>query len=324
MENETNQRIFNVQKLLYDSEKAQGRSANFKRATTLLNEARHNYSHVSLGHGVHNIEYAIKLLNVANNKTEQAWAAMDKGHKPEEFKTTMTCTSLCHVGMEKRTVPFNEITFSHQTHASRLGMKCSYCHSPRENHGKTYLKNCANCHHGKEGKKVGCGDCHASVRKLLEGKGGLGVKEKPSSKLGVVQCVECHKGVASKKKDPFDTLKKNCMECHDQSYGEMAVRWKTKNEELLKKIVPKLERVKDEIDKVEKRGGHTFVFRKLYGEAEFNYLLAKKGNGIHNIEYTEELLEFANRRLDEANQELAKKKQEVPQGKMISPTSRKK
>ena len=142
--------------------------------------------------------------------------------------------------------------------------------------------------------------------------------------MGVVQCVECHKGVASKKKDPFDTLKKNCMECHDQSYGEMAVRWKTKNEELLKKIVPKLERVKDEIDKVEKRGGHTFVFRKLYGEAEFNYLLAKKGNGIHNIEYTEELLEFANRRLDEANQELAKKKQEVPQGKMISPTSRKK
>jgi tRNA(Phe) wybutosine-synthesizing methylase Tyw3 len=113
------------------------------------------------------------------------------------------------------------------------------------------------------------------------------------------------------------------MECHDQSYGEMAVRWKTTSEELLKKVGQKMGRVKEEIDKVEKRGGHTFVFRKLYGEAEFNYLLAKKGNGIHNVDYAEELLEMANRRLDEATQQLAKRKQEATQGKMIIPTSRK-
>jgi tRNA(Phe) wybutosine-synthesizing methylase Tyw3 len=93
---------------------------------------------------------------------------------------------------------------------------------------------------------------------------------------------------------------------------------------VLKKVVPKLDRVKEEIDKIEKRGGHTFVFRKLYGEAEFNYQLAKKGNGIHNPEYTEELIEIANLRLDEANQQLAKRKHEVTQGKMISSGSKKK
>ena len=103
----------------------------------------------------------------------------------------------------------------------------------------------------------------------------------------------------------------------------MAVRWKTTSDERLKKVTPKLDQVKEEIEKVEKRGGHTFVFRKLYGEAEFNYQLAKKGNGIHNPEYTEELIETANRRLDEANQQLAKRRQEVNQGKMISPISRK-
>ena len=78
---------------------------------------------MNLGRGVHNIEYAIKLLNVANNKTEQALAALDKNYKPEELKTNMTCTSLCHVGIEKRTVPFNDIKFSHETHAAGLGMK---------------------------------------------------------------------------------------------------------------------------------------------------------------------------------------------------------
>ena len=324
MENDTNQRIFTTQKTLYDLEKAQGSSPGFRKAKTLLDESRHNYSHVLLGQGVHNIEYAIKLLNVANNKAEQALAAVDKNHKPQEFRTNITCTSLCHVGIERRTVPFNDIKFSHETHASGLGMKCSDCHSPRENHGKTYLKNCAGCHHGKEIQKVGCGDCHVNVKRLVEGKEGLGVKEKPSVKLGAVECIDCHKGVSSKKKDSLDTIKKRCIECHDEAYGEMALRWKTTSEEMLKKLVPRLAQIKEEIDKIDKRGGHTFVFRKLYGEAEFNYQLAKKGNGIHNIEYTEELIQFANRRLDEAAQQLAKTKQEVAQGKMISPGIRKK
>jgi hypothetical protein len=76
----------------------------------------------------------------------------------------------------------------------------------------------------------------------------------------------------------------------------------------LKKVSPKIDRVQEEIEKIDRRRGHTFVHRKLFGEAEFNYNLAKKGNGVHNLEYTEELLEFANHRLDEAMKQLAKRK----------------
>jgi hypothetical protein len=54
----------------------------------------------------------------------------------------------------------------------------------------------------------------------------------------------------------------------------------------------------------------------LYGEAELNYNLAKNGKGVHNLEYTEELLDFANHRLDEAIKQLAKRSQEVSQKKM--------
>ncbi|MDO9350667.1 MAG: cytochrome c3 family protein, partial [Deltaproteobacteria bacterium] len=243
-----------------------------------------------------------------NNKTEQVLAVLNKGYKPREFKTEITCTTLCHVGMEKRTVPFNDIKFSHETHVAGNGLKCSDCHSPRENHGKTFQKNCADCHHGKEVKKVKCEDCHISVKRLVQGKGGIGVKERPSSKLDVVECIDCHRGVVAKKKDTFDAIKKRCIECHDQSYGEMAGRWKATTAGLLKKVAPKIDKVKEEIGRLEVRGGHTFVYRKLYGEAEFNYNLAKKGNGVHNLEYTEELLEFANHRLDEAIRQFAPKK----------------
>jgi hypothetical protein len=88
----------------------------------------------------------------------------------------------------------------------------------------------------------------------------------------------------------------------------MVVRWKTASEDLLKQVGPKIDRVREEIEKIDRRRGHTFVYRKLFGEAEFNYNLAKKGNGVHNLEYTEELLEFANHRLDEAMKQLAKRK----------------
>jgi hypothetical protein len=307
-ENETNQRIFNAQKILYEFEKTKGGSADFKKAQAILNEARHNYSFVLLGRGVHNIEYTFKLLNAANNKTEQALAVIDKGYKPKEFQTQMTCTTLCHVGVEKRTVPFNDIRFSHETHSAGKGLKCSDCHAPRENHGKTFMKNCAECHHGEKIRKVRCEDCHVFVKRLVQGKGGIGVKELPSNKLDVVECIDCHRGILAKKKDIFDTVKKRCIECHDQSYGEMVVRWKATSEDLLKKLEPKMAKVKEGIDRIDRRRGHSFVYRKLFGEAELNYNLVKKGNGVHNLEYTEELLEFANNRLDEAIKQLSKKR----------------
>ena len=316
LRNETHQRIFSAQKLLFDLEKTQGGTKDFKRAQSLLNEARHNYSFVLLGNGVHNVEYTIKLLNVSNNKAEQALATLNKNYKAQELRTQITCTTLCHIGIEKRTVPFNDIRFSHETHVGGNGMKCSDCHSPRETHGKTFLKNCADCHHGREIKKVGCEDCHVSHKRMVQGKGGIGIPEKPSRHSDAVECVDCHQGVGKKKKDTLEAIKKRCIECHDQSYGETLARWKATAEESLRKLAPKLETVREGIDRVDRQGGHTFVYRKLFGEAEFNYNLAKAAKGVHNIEYSEALLNFSNRRLDEAIRQLAQKKQEVSLGKM--------
>ncbi len=305
---ETSQRIANAQRALQEVEKDRPRSSEFKKAQNLLNEALHNYNFVHLGKGAHNIEYAFKLLNVANNKAEQALAALDKNYRPRESKMEMTCTSLCHIGMEKRTVPFNDIKFSHQTHVLRKGMKCADCHSSREDHGKTFFKNCKDCHHGRQVRQPKCEECHVSVKRLVQGKGGIGLKERPSSKHQGIECTECHQGVLSKKKDNLDGIKKRCIECHDQTYGEKLDHWQKNVDALLKQVAPKLDQVREEIRKIEVRGGHTFVYRKPFGEAEFNYNLVKRGNGIHHPEFAEELLGVANNRLDEALKHLAKKK----------------
>lgn len=96
----------------------------------------------------------------------------------------------------------------------------------------------------------------------------------------------------------------------------MAIQWKATSQELLKRVSSKMDQVREEIDRIEIRGGRSFVYRKLYGDAEFNFNLVKKGDGVHNIEYAEELLKYADNRLDEALKQLAKGKKEVAQGKM--------
>jgi len=200
-------------------------------------------------------------------------------------------------------------------------MKCADCHSPRENHGKTFMKNCSTCHHGKGTKKVSCEDCHLPVKRIVNGKGGLEAKENPSVHAGAVECVDCHKGVLSKKKDTFETIQKSCIECHDQSHGEMALKWKKTSEELIKKISQKMDRVKGETERIERLGGRTFVYRKLYGDAELNYTLVRQGIGLHNLPYTEELLEIANQRLDQAIQQLAKRSKGVAEEKAAQKTA---
>jgi hypothetical protein len=149
----------------------------------------------------------------------------------------------------------------------------------------------------------------------MEGKGGIGIKDRPSNKLGVVACVDCHRGVASKKKDTYEAIKKRCVECHDESYGELVAQWKSTSEELLKKVSLKMTQVKEKIDRIELRRGHTSVYHKLYGDAEFNYNLVIKGNGVHNEEYAEELLEYADTRLDEALKQLSNGEKELAAGK---------
>jgi len=189
-----------------------------------------------------------------------------------------------------------------------MDMECLDCHSPREQHGKTYLKNCAECHHGEGEGKVTCGDCHPSVKRLFYGKTGIGVEDLPSVKADVVECVDCHRSIAEGQKSTFKAIKATCIECHDESYGKMAENWKATADDLRKSVQPKLKRVRNHIKRLEKKGQHTFAFTKLFGDAEYNVDLVSKGKGVHNLEYAEELIEAAKKNLDQIEPMLGRKK----------------
>ena len=305
--NEVNSRLFSVQRKLYEAEKRGVEKHRIKKAQNLINEARHNYTFSLMGKGVHNIEYALKLLNHAKNNTEEALALMEKGYRPKEYPTQYTCTGLCHVGLGERFVSFNEIHFPHEPHVG-MDLQCLECHSPREKHGETYLKNCAECHHGEGTGEVMCGDCHLSVKRLFYGKTGIDVQDLPSIKADVVECVDCHRSIVEGIRESFTAIKTKCIKCHDESYGEMAEKWKAATDELLKRTLPRLKEIKNHIRRLEKQGKPTFVFTKLFGDAEYNVNLVIEGKGVHNVEYSEELIGAAMKKLDQVEPMLRKKK----------------
>lgn len=303
LENDLNQRIFQVQKELYTAEISGHDKGELRRAERLVNEARHNFAFVLLGKGVHNIEYAIRLLNYARNNTEEAMALLKAGYQPREFETRYTCTSLCHEGIEKLSFPFGKVAFPHGPHVAEA--ECTECHSPRERHGETYLKNCATCHHGEGLGKVGCADCHESTGNLFYGTGAIGVKDMPGFKSEILGCVDCHQGVVKGEESGLKEVRAACIECHDESYGETLLAWKKTADALIREIEPRIVGIRAEIQSRGRKGEHTFLYTKPFGDAEHNFTLLKKGRPVHNLEYAEAVAKAVEDKLDEVERRLA-------------------
>ncbi len=307
LENDLNRRIFKVQRELYDAKAGTPEERDLRRAESLLNEARHNFSFILLGKGVHNIEYAIKLLNHARNNTEEALALLREGYQPKEVETRYTCTSLCHDGIEDQKVTFGRTAFPHRPH---LGdMDCTDCHSPRtgarEDHGETYFKKCDICHHGEGAGKVECIDCHEAVGNVFQGRTAIGVEASPSFKVGITECGDCHQGVPEGLESGLRQIREACIGCHEESYGEIVSDWKSTADSLVRHLEPRTARIREEIQNQERKGKHTFVFTKVFGDAEHNFTLLKVGKGEHNLEYAQEVADVTGKMLDQVERLLA-------------------
>jgi len=304
--NDLNRRVFNVQEELYEAKLRGSDEKNLRRAENLLTEARHNFSFVLLGKGVHNIEYAIKLLNYARNNAEEAMALLKEDYQPQEIETRYTCTFLCHDGIEDRSVPFGETAFPHGPHLA--DMDCTDCHSPRETHGETHFKNCEVCHHGEGAGEVKCIDCHESVGNVFYGKTAVGVEDSPSFKVDVTQCSDCHRGISKGLESGFRQVMAECIECHNQTYGETLSSWEETADSLIEDLEPRIARVKGAIQDLESKGKHTFVFTKLFGDVVHNLNLLKRGKAEHNLEYAQAVSDVTHQMLDEVEGFLAEKR----------------
>lgn len=136
---------------------------------SLMRLARENIEFVRQGKGAHNIAYADRLLRASVDLTRQA---VRTGHLAYEVPAvdlgppvSENICLQCHLGTERRTVPFAGGTFDHEPHVVRQDIACTRCHSGLDDHGKTRLtttSDCAGCHH-QGALAQDCTNCHTAA-----------------------------------------------------------------------------------------------------------------------------------------------------------------
>jgi hypothetical protein len=190
---------------------------NTEAAKTFFQDAETNFNLVKNGKGVHNIDYALKLLeNVANNLEGISSELGNKNYKVNRSKLLTgdnEYCNLCHFAIKGKDVEkFGEERFPHSVHMKFLS--CTKCHSKEEHKKITVTKEvCESCHNNfskvpenirynginfphtlhSSKKEISCTVCHTSV-------------DFSKIQIKAKVCTNCHH------KDP--DLRKDCSRCH--------------------------------------------------------------------------------------------------------------
>jgi len=201
-------------KQLLNTEKARGK--NVDGVLSFFKDAENNFNLVKDGKGVHNVDYALKLLlNIASNLEGINENLGNKNYKVNRSKLMTDDNeycNLCHFIIAPKNIDkFGEDKFPHNQHMKFL--QCTKCHSRDEHKKITAIKEtCESCHKNFSGipenikyksilfshklhtskNDLSCTVCHTSI---------------DFSKVQIKNniCTSCHHK---------NELSKNCAKCH--------------------------------------------------------------------------------------------------------------
>ncbi|HEY5123192.1 MAG TPA: cytochrome c3 family protein [Ignavibacteria bacterium] len=197
--------IEHVKQLISGAEK-QGKNIDAEK--TYYQDVETNFKLVKEGKGVHNLDYALKLLeNIANNIEGISNRLGDKNFKVDRsklFTDDKDYCNLCHSSFQPRVVEkFGEENFPHSNHMKFLS--CNKCHS-RSEHKKITVT-----------KEV-CQECHQNFKKLPENirYGSINFPHLIHSRDKNIECTICHTSTDFTK---IQIKKHACTSCHHKDNG---------------------------------------------------------------------------------------------------------
>ncbi len=183
-------------------------------------DARHNYSLVEKGRGVHNVNYAYLLLDKAHDQMNDARRTRGLAPLAKPWKSIGAsagkCAS-CHIGVENQSGRFGDLQFPHGPHVVFAQLSCETCHRPHDQRSKTEVvrfgeAGCSNCHHKNVtgASAPVCGKCHGDImtRTFKSFRGEFSHKQ--HTEVGT-ECRSCHDARAG----DVRPSKAACAECHD-------------------------------------------------------------------------------------------------------------
>ncbi len=302
--------IYNANKSIAQIKKTSANSDQMNKAAELMQIANHNLGFVKLAKGVHNIVYAMKLLDVSQRKAQEAAKLVNTNYKARKLVPPLSCTQLCHSCVEcidEESVPFGSVSFPHQIHTEDQEMGCTQCHSSYENHGKTLIQGCSECHHGEGEGEVKCEDCHVQTAALYTGFSNLDGKKYPSPMMEDVSCKECHVEVTKGDKTSLAGVKKTCIKCHeDKKYGKILDGWVAESKGLTKGLQTRIDNLQKRILTAIQKGQYTYDVQDWLDKARENLNMVSKGNPVHNLKYAKVLVGSIKKTLDKSEKRMAK------------------
>lgn len=281
-----------------------------QQTKNLLEDARYNFNFVAAGRGAHNVEYAVKLVKAAASQIDTAMKYIDRDYKAPKRSVLISspdgyCRVLCHdrLGLpQELNFEGMNMKFPHSTHVDVVGVACTTCHSP-EKHKQQIIsrEGCMDCHHKQQ--DIACERCHVEQGMVFRGDAPfLRLNAKlPSPKLDLVSCLDCHNLKSTD--HSIVGLKEKCVECHDESYGQLLIAWEQQLLGKLNNLILKIEEVRLNLKLAKKRPTDDLKSAEmLLAEAEAGYNLIYRGKGVHNIEFADRIIELAANKLKEVDE----------------------
>jgi hypothetical protein len=176
---------------------------------------------------VHNVEYAVKLVNTAADQLQFAFRKYGEplrfgGKPPVLSEPDGYCGALCHDRLATHKVAFfeeMEIDFDHDSHSH---VACTTCHSAQKHKERVIDKDgCMGCHHTDEAQEaygVGCEDCHGAETAFYRGAVTVEGVEIESDIMAQADtgCLDCH--TVQAQTESLNDILARCNECHE-AYG---------------------------------------------------------------------------------------------------------
>jgi hypothetical protein len=200
----------------------------------------------------------------------------------------------CHAEPE-RIEKYSDTVLIHDIHITEHKVECTNCHLEIQHQvikmTEAIEVDCQSCHP----------DHHATQKKLYMGIGGKGVEPSPDPMfLTSVTCKGCHIAHQGNEIEGFTRTAPPaaCMSCHGTKYSIMLDEWKSQMTEILSTMMQVLERAKREVHVAGQRGKNVRGIQEVLAGAGFNIEMVRYGKGVHNIDYSMDLLRTAYARID--------------------------
>jgi DnaJ-class molecular chaperone len=267
---------------------------NAGKIKDLVEEAQYNLKFVVEGRGVHNIDYAVRLLKRSVEDVQQAFRLAGRAAPSVKDAVLTTsdgyCTAFCHhIVKPKKQLTFERIDFPHRMHSAELGLECTTCHSP-DKHGLRVITKteCMNCHH--EQQDIACTTCHVEQNELYTGNiRELGISDQPDVMAEAeVECSGCHD--VSQSGEVLGLVAEACTSCHEEGYDEMLREWYNNLQDLMSRVIVWKQETQDKLRRGDIPKNQILEVRRKLSRAEKVLAFLEKARPVHNQALAEELL----------------------------------